>query len=554
MRGAPEYKGWAAHLVRLAGEPELACVKGALEALAFNSLKNLDPLTNFARDHGRSIQLADLWRASERIEQAIPEESHSALLASAVVLILWSVRVFEQLYDVIDGRPEPGWARFPYVCAKAALKADAVDAALALVERSLDVLNTAHLELDYEPDVVRYRKLGALVEARWRVALENFAGDLRDSCRLEQPNFRAEVGALLWTLGMIPESSLFTPGTSSLRLPALRMCRQIILVSHVGMAGDPLTQYVWLEMKDREPFNIRDHTVFFGVFNTRYHNFTVDDFMPEPPSRLFAKTIIAWFRGDLDEKLAYNYLESYRPFHAGLPPIDWPVIYLRMRLLADMVAERFGWITEEARAESLEMAQELVNQAATLNVNAFLHPEWPHLSTRTTGSIFALLDKLGGASAPASDYVSALEGFRAAGMGYWLMAAPPLPSASEQIAAAALFEQERRLLTELRGAYFLILAPILPMYYRYFVNPDEFHVFNPDDPTRFQPKPTFQYRLPDEGASKGFDHYIRILGELAELHDQMESFAPEYVQRRRTPVAEVASLAAALGMHRNQSC
>jgi hypothetical protein len=540
MRGAPGYRDWVTRVRALAGEPELASVREPLEALASNSLENLDPFNNFIQAHGSSIQIEDLWRASERIEQAIPEEALSALLASTVVLMLWSVREGEQLYGQINGMPQTGWAQFPYVCASAALKSGAPDEALRLVERSLDVLIAAKYKDHprYQAAVARYRKLGVAVETSWRGALQNLAADLRDSCCLEQPNFRAEVGALLWTLGMIPESSLFLPRVASPGLPPIRVCRQIIHVSHIGMARDPLTQYIWLEMKDREPFNIRDHPVFFGLANLRYNNHLLDEVMPEPPSRLFAKTIISWFRGDLDEELAGRYVESYRLVETEFPSqVDWP-IYFRMRMLACMVGEQFGWIKNESPAASLETTQDMANQAASVNRNAFLHPEWPALYTRTSGPVFAMMDKLAAASTPASAFFSVLEGFRAASMNYWLTAAPPLPSAAEQAAAATLIEKENRLLIELKGAYFLILAPTLPMHYRRAGSE-----IDPNDPSSL--------KYPD--TSQGLDQYARILGELAELHAQMQPVAPEYARRRTVPIADIASLAQALGMHRNRS-
>jgi hypothetical protein len=541
MRGAPDYNGWAAGLIALSSEPELACVRKTLEALASNGLQNLDPLNNSVREHSSSFQFEDLWRASERIEQGIAEESHSALLAATVVLALWSNAAGKRLYDQSDDMPEPGWAQFPYVCAKAALRAGAVNEALGLIDRSLDALVATKYKYKfprYQAALGRYRNLGVSAETRRGLAIENLAGDLRDSCRAEQPNFRAEMGALLWTLGMIPESGLFAPG-ASLSLPPLRLCRQVITVSDIGMAGDPLTQYVWLEMMGREPFDIRDHPVFFGGLNINYHNNPEDDFANDvgapgkAPSSLFAKTIIAWFRGDLGKNLARDYLESFE-WVVGLVPdkVPWSV-YLRMALLSGLVGERFGLLTEEGRTHSVKLAQKLVAQAEHANRIAFFHPSSPQLYTRTTGPIFFLLDKLSVASAPLSEFLSALESFRTADQDYWLIVTPPLPSVPEQEAAAALIEQEKKLLTELRGAYFLILAPILPMHYRKVKYLNE----------------SSSLGYPD--TSKGIDHYNSILGELRDLYAQMESHAPEYVRRRKAPFADDAgSLAQALGMHR----
>jgi len=313
----------------------------------------------------------------------------------------------------------------------------------------------------------------------------------------------------------------------------------MVHVSYNGMARDPLTQYIWLEMKDREPFNIRDHPVFFGSANLHYSNHLLDEVMPEPPSQIFARTLIAWFRGNLDEKLAGSYIESYRLVEAEFPSdVDWP-IYFRMLLLAWMVGERFGWIAKEVLAGSLERVRELANQAESMNRNAFLHPEWPPLYTRTSGPMFAMLDQLFAAAAPPSSVVSVLEAFRAASMNYWLTETPPLPSAAEQSAAAALLQQEENLLIELRGAYFLMLAPILPMHYKRAAR----EIIDSKDPS--------SWRYPD--TSKGLDHYKHILTALGDLYTQMQSVAPEYARRRTAPIADVASLAASLAMHRNRS-
>jgi hypothetical protein len=536
MRGASGYRDWAAGVRAIAGEPEVVCIREALEGLASNTLENFDPLNRFTEAHGESFPMSELWHAAERVEQSIPQNAYSALVAATVIVNVWLVNAAKNLYGQEGGMPEPGWGLFPYVWAKASLKTGAIDEGLRVLERSLDVLNAAkyrdHPRL--RAALERYRELGVALEARWQLAIANLAGDLHDACRAPQPNFRAEMGALLWTLGMIPESSLLLPGAFAARVPPLRLCRLVTQVSLAGMARDPLTQYIWLEMKDREPFNLREHTVFFGLLNLRYTTSLLDETMPEPPSRVFAKTIIAWFRGDLSEELAGNFIEAYKLIEASFPhSVEWPV-YFRMRLLAWMAGERFGWIKDATPASDLEMARELARQAASLNRSSTVHPEWPELYTRASGPVFAMMDRLGAASAPAHEFVSALEDFRAASLGYWLTAAPPMAAPAEQEAAAALIEEEQRLLADLKGAYFMILAPVLPMHYRRSARP-----FG-DDPASAQ--------SPD--MSKGLGHYKRLLDELAGLHTRMEAVAPEYAKRRKNAVADVTGLAQALGAHR----
>jgi len=138
----------------------------------------------------------------------------------------------------------------------------------------------------------------------------------------------------------------------------------------------------------------------------------------------------------------------------------------------------------------------------------------------------------------AAKRLSELESFRAGSMGYWLAAASPRPSPQEAAAAAKLLDDERGLLAELKGAYFLILVKILPMHYSRTAG-----VIDSGDPD--------SYKYPD--TSKGLDHYKRILGELDKLYQRMQPIAPKYAAKRLDAVAGANALSETLGRHRSGS-
>jgi len=73
------------------------------------------------------------------------------------------------------------------VCARAALKAGAVDSALNMVNLAIDVLNAARYR--DQPRIAAYRALAREAEARWRMAVENLAADLQASCKTKSPIF-----------------------------------------------------------------------------------------------------------------------------------------------------------------------------------------------------------------------------------------------------------------------------------------------------------------------------------------------------------------------------
>jgi len=416
MRRASDCCGWASHVQNLAAEPELACIRSILEALSANQLADLDPLDKLTPPKLSEGDLRDLWIAAGRIEQEIPSNPYGSLLAAIVVLWVWSRRATEELYGQVLGMPDPGWAQFPYVCAAAALKSGAIDEGVRLVDRSVEVLKAAKYQEHprLRSALTGYRALGAQLERKWRSALENLAVDLRESCRTVAPNFRAEFGAILWALGLFPESDLFVPGSSPTELPPLRLCRHVVHISLTGMAMDPLVQHVWLAMKDREPFNLRDHPVFFRAIDLCYPSSPVDDFALESPSAVFARTLIAWFSCDLSRELAESYVDAFELVEALFPNrINW-TDYIRMRMLALMVGQKFGLFSAETLAHRADIEAELVNAAASVNRNAELHPEWPELYTRMSGPMFLQLDELGKGGCPVAARIEALEAFRAA--------------------------------------------------------------------------------------------------------------------------------------------
>ena len=218
------------------------------------------------------------------------------------------------------------------VLARTSLKAGAIPQARFIVCNAYELFTTASMEM---PILKPLQRLAWQIEERYDAHLRFFAEQLRDSCRAQQPNFRPEVGAILWSLGLIPESLLFH---GNVRVPSLTFCRQVISQSLARIPYDPLVQYVWLQLKDREPFNIRDHHTFFGLINCWYKSWILDEMMPVTPSECYARTLIAWFRGTLTKEESHEYIASYNWWHSTKEVPGF--IEVRLLAMAVVLAEQ----------------------------------------------------------------------------------------------------------------------------------------------------------------------------------------------------------------------
>src|SRR5439155_19292567 len=117
-------------------------------------------------------------------------------------------------------------------------------------------------------------------------ACADLADDLLDYCVEDVPNLKAEVSAVLWSLGFAAEA--FTVRSAPCR-PNRRLLRQVVRQSVRVIAYDSLLQYIWLEMKkSTTSFDIRQHRILFALFNRRYPEPYGHNMSPESPARTYA--------------------------------------------------------------------------------------------------------------------------------------------------------------------------------------------------------------------------------------------------------------------------
>jgi hypothetical protein len=74
-----------------------------------------------------------------------------------------------------------------------------------------------------------------------------------------------------------------------------------------------------------------------------------------------------------------------------------------------------------------------------------------------------------------------LEAFRYSALSYWMAVTPPLPCKSERARLRPFLERERKLLSHLRGAYFLTQKANLPMHFiRFAAEQEAFRLYGDD--------------------------------------------------------------------------
>ncbi|MCW3474596.1 hypothetical protein [Limobrevibacterium gyesilva] len=545
MRGHPEFQSWADALVALAADARLRPLQPLLGEVARDALATATPLNRLDSAEARKIPYPAYLAASDVAEEALKRAPGAAFALSLVAMLGWASALGDGLLDQEGGMPHPGWVRIPHVCAHACLRIGALEAARKLVDVSYDTLMAAkyaHWDERLQAAMVEYRALMGRIERRYDADISGLADDLRAACQPGAPDFRAETGAILWSLGMVPESRVFRPGAAT--VPSPRLFRRIVEQSLACIPHDPLVQYVWLAMKDRPPFNIRDHASLFGRINLRYGQMLLDELGEQVPSEVYANTLIAWFRGTLGRGQVDAYLTAHALINEMFPGmIDWTV-YLRWHGLAYFLAKQFGLLkAPHGSKEETAVWRRLTELATSIRENGNLHPEWPQMHARANLGLFHFIEThfaaAGGNAGHLHEAALVVEKMRSSALAYWLKIVPPDLSDSNASGMKPLLEKEQELLGYLRGAYFLMLYPMLPMHYRRYGMQLEEMLQEGDDAAR-------RRRMdPDAGRAQ----YKELSQELATLHGEMQRLDPDYARKRLEPWAATAALARALGRH-----
>jgi hypothetical protein len=531
MRGRPYHEDWGAKLAEHAAAPGLEPLRPLLAAMTDDALRTLAPLNRFLAEEAAKQNPSLFGRAAQVAEGAADEAPQAAFVLALIATLGWAAALDRALLAQQGGMPHPGWLRLPYVLARASTNLGGNIAAIDLIDLATEVLSAAkhvsHPAL--RAALEDYRRLAGRAARRAADAAADLAEDLRAATRPSATgDMRAEIGALLWTLGYVPESTLLSPAQREAPTLSRRFYRRIVEQSLATIPHDPLVQYVWLAMKDRAPLDLRAHGEIFGRINMRYAETLLDQALAEPPSQIYARTAIAWFRGDIDRAGAIACLQSCELVSAQFPNCDW-LLLLRTQALARMVARRFDLLAPGS--DEADFRARMAALAADLRRSSALHPEWPPLGNRASVASFLAVDAAR-AGAPEA-VLDALEPMREAALVYWLATVPPPPAAGERAAIAAELAEEEKLLGWLRGAFFMILSPILPMHYRRY---------GVDLAARNGSAAPID---PDAGRAQ----FREIREELATLHGKMAAAAPDYAARRREPRPDLAELTRLLGAH-----
>jgi hypothetical protein len=548
MKGNPGYRNWAERVVALSNLEELAPIQRVLKELASGQLLDLDPLWRFVDGDAFAIPFQCYANASRLAERETKTNACAAFVLALVALAGWSACLRERLLGQEEGLPHIGWTCIPYAYIDASLKLGDLEGAQALVTVSYNTLQAAkYPEYEPIPDALRkYRALSIKVYQCLDAAVSNLADDLYQSLSTSPENFRAEFFALLWTLGLIPESQLVhTPSF----LPSRSFVKRVVWACLDHIPYDPLTQYIWLEMKDKPPFNLRGHRPLFDKINLRYSQYIADVLWPIPPSQIYAQTLIAWFKGSLTLKEVGLYTSIIEPvqMHESIrhdhDRADWSV-FLRIFSLACILSRQFdGFVRDVSLAEERDIWLSLWSQVVGIREKFHLNPGGPDLAGTLNCPLFQVIEGDLGVQAaddpwPATigELIEALEEYRAAAMSYSLAVTPPIPGVDEAAALEEACVQEGEMLQWLRGAYFLVYYEYLPEHFRRYTTDFDAWMGGADPGKNLN-------------RNTGLKEYETVLNKLQELYKDLEPIAPVYAGQRLKSYVSIERIVNALNSH-----
>lgn len=568
MKGRPEYEGWAEALGRLAGRPGMEPFRGVLRELAGNALADLAPLNRFLQNEAAGVSFESNRKA---VEAAAAETSApAAFLAAFVCARTWIRAAGESLYHQdSSGRPAPAWTIFPQALVAAAMRVGAWLAAREIAEEAYDVLFASKYShwgpIQAAMDRSRDQAHECLVA--FERAVRDLADDLREACDAGEPNARAEFGAMLWTLGLIPHSLSYDSRRPAGGLPSRRLARDIVRRSMHRMRHDRLLQYVWLELKNNARIRIRSHQELFAIINNQFPDdqlYTqLELLIGDRPGRLYARALIGWFRGTLGAEEKDRYIRLV----CQIASMTWTGDLLhtlpRMYYLAMFLARRSGWPPEYSSddAEDFRLIRGWLGEAANRRRGLALLPELPDPQTALDFPLHEILEleltKAGdGADSPAARAWEVLESFRGSALEYWMAVTPP-PYPEREIdrigkrfnreedrlswsgGVDEMLSKEEQWLAWLRGAYFLILSQSLPEHFqRYAAESADFYSMRAKGPV-----------LEPEAGRK---EYVEIKRQLRALYERLAAELPEYSRQRTQTHASWTDVVAAANAHRRK--
>lgn len=403
------------------------------------------------------------------------------------------------------------------------------------------------------PALNRYQKILRTIEERYEIAVLNLTDDLREAWETSNSRIRPWLTALLWTLGLVPESSAIHKSNS---LPSRRLLKQVINRSIECIPDDPLIQYIWLELKNDTSIDLRAHQALFSIINHYWDQWLIDKrhqafgFNVEP-SRIYSQTLIKLFANGLSEAMSTEYMITYKHIldtKAELP-YRCEIIH-RLHMLCHLIAKRFHYYGTDlatASSNSLSFLKGLTESECDSQIIYFRYPENPACQFRTSHSSFDFIEFFFKADRELNRtsnghyniMVNTMERFRMGAILYWLQVNPPLIICATAPEDVMLFQEEQKLLQDLRGAYFLVLGTILPQQFNW-------NDIDWDDLVKIQEPAKRKWFYSPDVARK---EMIAIEESLIKLADRFSVNFAKYATQRRAPNATIEQLISILNFH-----
>jgi len=565
MKDHPEYQGWAEAIEKLTDRPEMEPFRAVLRALAGGALSTGEPLDRFLGNEAAAIPFESNLKA---IEAAATEScAPAAFLATFVCVRSWIRAAGKDLYNQDSaGRPGRAWTVFPQALVSMAMRVGAWLAALEIAEEAYDVLFASKYSYwgPIQEAMDRSMRLAHECSVAFEHSVRDLAEDMRNSCDANGPNLRAEFGALLWTLGLIPHSLSYQSRQTPAGLPSRRLAREIVRRSMHRMRHDRLLQYVWLELKTNDSIQIRSHEELFAIINNRFPDDRLcthlEWLIGEEPGRLYARALTGWFRGTLGAEEKDHYIQLVGEIALRRWPEDLSLTVLRMYYLAMFLGRRCGWpagfSTDEA--EDFRLMHRWLEMAAVQRRSLTLYPELPDPQTSLNLCLNEILELIltnpgEGTGITVARAWDVLEAFRSSALEYWMTVTPPSYPDQELNILGKHFEreedrlswiagvdemlfQEEQLISWLRGAYFLILSESLPKHFKRYAT--EQSVFW-----------AHRKRGPALDPEVGRSEYGEIKRRLHTLWERMAEAVPEYARQRAQSHANWPDLVSAIKLH-----
>jgi hypothetical protein len=558
IEGNENHAGWI-ELLHLAEDSRLLPFRETILSFVTDKLRTSIPLQSFLSTTSKEISTDSYFIASAAAIDFKKSHPVGAFLLAYLSMIGWIYKLgITQIYASDEGLPNPGWGVIPFACA-CTLACKAVDGywiAKKIVVEARNVFSMTKIKTlsisGINKAIYKYKTLDDEITVALDNYFNNFSWEIRKACRTEKNDWRPEIGAILWTIGQVPESALFRKRNGSSYLPSYLFFNKLVRRSLAVIPGDPLTQYIWLELKDSLPVNLRDYRALFAVINARYHHPRLESGFPVSIAKAYATAIIELFRGDITNRTLQIFYDNFNPFSQKGDMVDaasdFRIAALGIELSkveCDTARRLTSWFAEHHD----EMISISMRFACSMVEDSVLYPEWPNINNFANTFLHELIEsKLYAVNDTFNpemlmECVTAVEQLRAAALSYWLMVTPPFPRSDTPAAMEELLVEDSNIRKLLRSAYFLARWDSFPEHYRLF----SISVRGGSNPIQAAQD---QLRVKTD-SDTGRNRYQAARKNLTDLIKKMEKVDADYADKRGNLIPSAKKIFEYLNSHQS---